>query len=237
MEDVLKKLGLENKEIKVYLALLKSRKSPVEKIKKETKIERTHIYKILERLQDKNFVTSVIENKTKQFIPIEPKELLRDMKRTEDELRTIIPQLTALSSKKAKEEIKIVVYRGKEGLKRLGEELLSTTKEYLVMGEQGKLQEILPIYSRQFMKKIEERGIKEKVLAKKGMKVIKSKNTSLRYVPKEFNFPTSTVIFENNVVIVVWSEPLAIIIESEEVAESYKNQFKALWKVSQAQTH
>ena len=54
MEDVLKKLGLENKEIKVYLALLTLGKSPVEKIKKETKIERTHIYKILERLQDKN---------------------------------------------------------------------------------------------------------------------------------------------------------------------------------------
>ncbi len=237
MEDVLKKIGLENKEIQVYLALLKLGKSPVEKIKKETKIERTHIYKILERLQDKNFVTSVIENKTKQFIPTEPDKLLQDLKRTEDELKSILPKLTSLSLGKPQEEMKIVVYRGKDGLKKLGEELLLSTKKYLVMGEQGKLQEVLPIYSQQFMKKIEESGIKEKVLAKKGMNVIKSKNTSLRYVPKEFNFPTTTVIFENKVAIVIWSEPSAILIKSEEIAESYISQFKALWKVSKAQTH
>jgi len=76
----------ENKiKIETYLTLLKLEKSPIEKIKKETKIERTHIYKVLERLQDKNFVTSVIENKTKQFILIDPKKLLQDIKRIENE--------------------------------------------------------------------------------------------------------------------------------------------------------
>jgi sugar-specific transcriptional regulator TrmB len=234
MEEILKKLGLENKEIKVYLALLKLGKCTVEKIKNETRIERTHIYKILERLQDKNFATSLIENRTKHFIATEPDKLLQGLKNTGEELKGIIPQLTALPSIKPKEEIKITVYRGKDGLKRLGEELLSTTKEYLVMGEQGRLQEVLPIYSEQFMKKLEEKGVKEKVLAKKGMKVIKSTNTSIRYVSKEFNFPTSTVMYNNNVVIVIWSEPLAIRIESDEVAESYRSQFNALWNISKA---
>ncbi len=232
MEEVLKKLGLESKEIKVYLALLRSGKSSVRKIKNEVKIERTHIYKILERLQDKNYVTSVIENKTKQYIPIGPEKILHDLKNTEDELRNIIPQLNSLSLNKPREETKIIVYRGKEGLKRLGEELLSSAKEYLVMGEQGRLQEVLPVYSRQFMKKIENRDIKEKVLAKEGAEIIRSKNTSLRYVPREYNFPVSTVIFGDKVINIIWDEPLAIMIGSKEVAESYKNQFKALWEVS-----
>lgn len=232
MKEVLKKLGLENKEIVIYLSLLKLGKSNVNDIKKETNIERTNIYKILERLETKNFVTSIAENKTKKFIPAEPKRLVEEIKRTEKELSNILPQLSALSSGKPKEEIEIEIYRGKEGMKKIGEELILNTKEYLVMGEQGKLQETLPIHSYQFMKKIEEKKIKEKVLARKGMKIIKSKNTSIRYVPETFNFPTSTIIFNDCIVIVIWSEPLAIKITSKEVAESYRNQFNVLWNLS-----
>ena len=229
MRGVFNKLGLENKEVDVYLALLKLGKSNVDNIKKDTGIERTHIYKILERLQDKNFVTQIYENKLKNFIPVNPENVLLNLKNTENDFKEIIPVLNNLCLKNPKEEIKITILRGKEGLKNLGEELLSTTKEYFVMGEQGRLEEVLPIYSHQFIKKLEKKGIKEKVLAKKGMKILRSKNTSVKYVSKNINFPTSTVIFNKKVAIIIWSEPLAIIIQSEEVAESYKKYFKMLW--------
>ena len=228
---IFQKLGLDNKEAIIYLALLKLGKTTVEKIKKETKIERTHIYKILERLIDKNFVTSVIENKTNHFIANNPRDLLAELKRTENELSLLLPKLEGLS-KIENDETKIKVYRGTEGMIKLGEELMQNPEDYIVFGEQGLLQEILPIYSEQFMKKIENSKIKERVLAKEGIKVINSKNSKIRFLPKQFSFPTSTIIFRNLTIIAIWSEPLLISIENKEVSDSYRAYFEILWKIS-----
>lgn len=228
---IFQKLGLDSKEAEVYLALLKLGKTTVEKIKKETKIERTHIYKILERLTDKNFVTSIIENKTNHFIANSPKDLLIELKRTEKELSLLLPKLEGLSKSK-NEETKVKIYRGKDGMIKLGEELIQNPKDYIVFGEQGKLEEVLPIYSEQFMKKIKEVKIKERVLVREGIKVITSKNSDIRFLPKEFDFPTSIVVFGNLTIIVVWSEPIAISIENNEVSSSYKAYFEILWKIA-----
>lgn len=232
MKETLMKLGLGNKEVDVYIALLKLQKTGVEQIKKETKIERTHIYKILERLQDKNFATEIIENKTKKFIPLPPEEILYDLKETEQRFKDILPKLKAITQEKPKEETKITVYRRKEGLRKLAEEILSTTKEYLVIGEQGQFQEIFPYFSKQFLKRIQKQGIKERVIAKKGMNVIKAQNTTIKYAPKQYDFLTTTIIYNNNVITIIWSEPVAIKITNKELASSHKNQFEAIWKIA-----
>ncbi|MBW3014805.1 hypothetical protein KY330_00115 [Candidatus Woesearchaeota archaeon] len=228
--EVLKKLGLDEKEIKVYLALIKVGRAAVDLIKRETGIERTHIYKILERLEDKNFATSVVENGVKIFTPTSPEKLLYDLKNTERELKMMIPQLVSFGQK---ENVRVSIYRGKEGLKKVAEYALMSADEYLVLGDQGKFQEIMPIFSKQLMKRLEEGGVKEKVLVEHGKKVVKSKNTSLRYVPKGYKFPSTTVVFADNVLIIIWSQPFGILIESKELADSYRAQFNALWKISQ----
>ncbi len=44
---------------------------------------------------------------------------------------------------------------------------------------------------------------------------------------------TSTNVFRTTVAIFVWTaEPIAIVVESPEVAESYRHYFTALWKVA-----
>lgn len=232
MKDVLIEMGLGEKEVQIYLALVKLGNSSVDGIKKETKIERTNIYKILERLEDKNFVSSLYENKIKKFSPISPEKLLHNLKNTEEKLKDIIPKLNSLSRKPKEELSNIFVYRGKDGFRKLGEEILSNEKEYLVLGEQGRLEEIFPIYSHQFMKKLEINKIKEKVLVEYGKKVVSSKNTMMKVAPKGIKFPSTTVILEKSVVLVIWSELVAILIESKEVASSYRSQFESLWKIS-----
>jgi sugar-specific transcriptional regulator TrmB len=232
--QIFKKLGLDDKEIEVYLALLKLGKTTAEKIKKETKIERTHIYKILERLADKNLITTIIENKTKHFIANSPKDLLLELKKTEKELSTLLPKLESLSQQVKYEETEVKIYRGKEGLEKLGEEFIQDLHDYIVFGEQGILQKLLPIYFEQFLKKIEEKKIKERVLVKEGIKTIKTRYSEIKYLPKEFDFPTSIIVSNNSTIIAIWSEPLLISICNKEVADSYKNYFEILWKIAKS---
>jgi hypothetical protein len=49
-------------------------------------------------------------------------------------------------------------------------------------------------------------------------------------VPKDtFNFSTETDIYNNKVLIMSWREKFAVIIESNEIAESQKKIFKLAW--------
>lgn len=229
--DVLKNLGLSEKEQEIYLALLKFGESSVGDLKKHLKIERTAIYKILERLKDKNFVTEINSNKKKIFKPIEPEKILFKIRKDEELLKQAIPELNSLY-KQNLSLTKVSTYSGEDGLKELGELFLTKVKEYFVIGESGLLEKILPIYSSQFMKKIEERKIKEKVLVEYGKKVVESKNSEIRFLPKEMKFPNSTIIFSEGIILVNWEEPKAILIEDKNLSVSYNNIFELLWNTA-----
>jgi hypothetical protein len=58
--------------------------------------------------------------------------------------------------------------------------------------------------------------------------------TEFRFLPKEFEMPTSTEIYANKVIIMILSKesPMAIMIESKDVAQSFRKYFYALWKTS-----
>jgi sugar-specific transcriptional regulator TrmB len=229
--ESLENLGLEEKEVKIYLSLLKLNQATATKISEETRIERTLCYSIIQKLIDKGLVSYIIENNVKYFKPAPPQKLMQDLKEKEEELKQILPELINLTKFK-QEKTKAEIYQGKEGIKIILRDLIDTKEDYFVFGEEGRFQETLPIESEQFMVKIEEAKIKEKVLVRKGKKIVKSKNSQFRYIPEDYLSPTSTVIYGNKIAILIWSEPLLVVlIENKDVADSYRSYFKMLWEL------
>ena len=60
--DVLNELGLEERETKIYLLLLKEGDSSALQIARKVKIDRTTIYDVLERLISKGLVSTYTKN-------------------------------------------------------------------------------------------------------------------------------------------------------------------------------
>ena len=55
----------------------------------------------------------------------------------------------------------------------------------------------------------------------------------LRYLPEKFFSPSSILVYEDNVAIIIWAEtPIATKIHSKDVAEAYRYYFEALWKLA-----
>src|SRR3989344_7031193 len=69
-------LGFEEREINIYIFLIKNNESTALQISKGTEIDRTTIYDLLEKLIQKRIVFSIIKNKTKHFFALKPKDLL-----------------------------------------------------------------------------------------------------------------------------------------------------------------
>src|SRR3989338_9299163 len=91
IHEVMMDLGFKNKEIKVYLSLIKNESLTALQISQETRIDRTTTYDILERLIDKGVVSSTFKNKIRHFIALTPKELLTYFKEKYSSLESVIP--------------------------------------------------------------------------------------------------------------------------------------------------
>src|SRR3989338_4257999 len=74
--SVLKKIGLTDTEIKIYVELLSIGATSAGKIVEETGIYRKNLYDALNKLIEKGLVTYVIENKIKFFQPKNPESLI-----------------------------------------------------------------------------------------------------------------------------------------------------------------
>src|SRR3989338_1644811 len=246
--DILRKIGLTENEIKIYIHLLKSGSSTAYEIGKQTGIYRVHVYDKLEQLMDKGLVTHVYRGAKKYFQATHPskiKHYLEDQKRMlevqEQAVDSILPELEAMT-KIPKEDTFVEVFKGNEGLKYFIKDIIKTKKEVLITGiDDQKYQEALPVFMKQYFRDLRDNNIKERVIT------IKKKNiflfdkelaptTEYRFLEeKQFN-PTNTFVYGNKVVIVTWETPvMAVMIKNEAIAETYRNHFEHLWNIASEQ--
>jgi len=243
--DVLRKIGLTENEIKIYLSLLKTGLSTAYEIGKNTGIYRVHVYDKLEQLMDKGLVTHVYQGAKKYFQATHPaklKQFLEDQKREldvqEQEINNILPELEAMT-KIPKEDTFVEVFKGKEGLKYFLKDIIKTKKEVLITGiDDQKYQDALPIFMKQYFRELRKNHIPERVITIKKLGVFLfqkelSPTTNYRFLKeKQFN-PTNTFVYGINVVIVAWGTPVtAVMIKNKDIAETYRGHFEHLWNIA-----
>ena len=95
MEDMLQKLGLVNNEAKLYLYLLKNPNKTAHQLAKETGIQRTNIYRLLDRLIEYQLISSD-DSPVKSFAASAPQNLQVILNNKQTELKQVSASLSAL---------------------------------------------------------------------------------------------------------------------------------------------
>lgn len=241
----LEKIGLKEKEARVYIALLKEGPSLANSLAKKTNILRSSIYDYLDVLLDKGFVSYTIISGKKYFQAVDPQKILdnfeEEKRREEETLKQIVPELSKLQGLTEK-RAKIEVFEGKEGMKTVMSYILKEKpKEILIYGSSGVSYKLLPFFMEHWHRERIKLKIPIRIIynyvqesrerIKKGppLKLVK-----IKFFPIEDVSLTGTMIYNNKVLITIWNPeiPLAISIESEEISKNYKNNFKILWGAS-----
>ena len=233
IEEVLQSIGLENKEIKIYLALLGEPESTATKISKLTSIDRTFIYELLNKLIEKGLASYVIKNNIKYFSAVDPGVLLKNLEEKREQLKNILPELKA-KQKLIKSKTKVEIFQSKKGVSNILKLMASIGKDYFFIGG---LQEICTKFENdahlyvQIAKNLKSKG---KIIARKKDNFFIGKNEDYRFVPDRIISSTSTLISGNKVAIFIWSEPyFAILIENEEVAKNTMETFNYFWNLAE----
>jgi sugar-specific transcriptional regulator TrmB len=235
--NVLESLGFSKNEIIVYLELIREGKASALDISKKTKIHRSNVYDILEKLFEKGIVDEATENEKKIFYPINPEDLLDYLKQKELELENILPEIEKIQNF-PEEERKISVSEGMNSVKNILTHLLDFKEPLDMIGYLPEDKPLLEAFLNQFhrlrmKKKISLRAI----FSSENMKKIKELSSfdfsQARYLP-ENNQDVCEIICGNRIVLIVWEAPTeAIIIQSNPISQFYKDKFEILWKKSQ----
>lgn len=236
--ELLKKLGLTEQEVQVYLASLRLGEATASIISKETNIDRATTYRYLDSLISKGLISYVVKNNVKYYIAANPHKILEDLQEKQREYKNLLPQLISLSNL-PKEETKVEVYKGKDGLKTVLREIVRLREDHVVLGDEGDFLRILPIEFTQFIKGCEINKIKERILTNQGafkeMKKHDYKYSQTRALPSEYAIPTTTIISKNKIILFNWVDPYnAIVISNKDMAKAYKNYFEILWKTAKS---
>jgi sugar-specific transcriptional regulator TrmB len=234
--SVLKEIGLKDNEAKVYISLVKLSKVTATKLSKESKIERTLTYKILEELIEKGLATYSIENKKRYFTASDPEKILIDLKEKEHKLKELIPELKRISETPKEKEIKIEIYRGKVGIKNMINEIIMLKQDYIAIGGVMSFSNVFPYFDKYFFKKLKKLGIRERIIISEDDVTPTTKNSivsTIRYLPSKYPLPATFGVIENKIGMIIWSEPfLGIGIENEDLAKTFKSYFEALWRIA-----
>lgn len=244
--DVLQELGLTKSEIAVYLSLLETGQSTTGPIVEKARISSSKIYEILEKLIDKGLVSFVLKGSIKYFEATQPERILDLLKEKEKkleeqrkEVEKILPELTR---KKNLSNVKdsAAVYRGMKGLETVfyeGLDLLKKGDMFYAFGIPHRTNVINRFFVR-WSKDRAEKGINSQLLfndeARGELQTLPENNrrSEVKFMEKGVVTPAAINIFKHRTVIFpnqLDQNPLLIVIDNQNIADSFKAQFELLW--------
>ncbi|MEI6731751.1 MAG: helix-turn-helix domain-containing protein [archaeon] len=246
IENTLREIGLTEYESRVYAALLNLGTASSGQILEESSLRTGKIYDILNSLKKKGFVSEVVVNGVKKYSAAPPERMLDYLKVKENKIKeeqsnvqAILPSIMEKINSK-KEGIKVEVYTGFEGLKSaFAKEIERYSKgaEIAVLGVQPK---------SSYNKRINDFFEYTVYPARKRQKVLtrKIKDTSSRHSVSSNKYPKKIRYLDYQSLTIVevckdltmiesyLENPIILVIESQEVADSFLKQFNMLWKTA-----
>lgn len=244
LEQQLQRIGLSEKEAKVYLASLELGPSPVQKIAAKAHVNRATTYVILEGLMKKGVITIFDQGKKRYFVAEGPNSLKniisqqqKELDEKEQLLETLHSQLQSVYNVLPNKPV-VKFYEGKEGLKTMLDEFLQNeSKEARLVYSPDAVDDLFTKEERaEHRKKRLSKQIKTKSIYcdDKGQK-ISMELSLLKRVPKEkFNFSSDVEIWEDKVMFASLKGHVSgVIIQSKSIADTLKAVFELAYEGAQ----
>jgi len=229
--------GLSGKESKIYLTLLFLGSTTANKLAEKSGIMRTTTYDVLKTLREKGMASSVTQNKTLYFQAINPEKLIHILEEKKKKIKSILPELKKIKIKPT-DLPTTELYKGKEGIKRIFQEILIERKPTRAFSNTHFVFQVAPFYVPHFIKERAKAGIHIKLLNEKTKESInlmkkrdKQELRETRFVQKLRDIPVTEYIFGDNVAFINTKpeEPLGVIVRNKDFANAQKLLFDLLW--------
>jgi len=235
----LKNFGLSEKEARIYLALLELGTTTIQPVAKKSGVKRTTIYTVLENLKKIGLI-SEFHKGAKTFITAEdPNYIYKIINEKRGKIQLALPELRLLYNTLSTKP-KVRFYEGKNGIKQVYQDTLDEGKEILCFVNWYSMVKSMPDFWESYINERVKRNINVRALAEKSKqseyykKREKEELRQLRFLPQTaLSFNTEINIYGNKVAMLTFvKEFIGIIIESEQITNTWRMVFEIIWNVS-----
>ena len=247
LQKTLQKICLNKKEIKIYLASLSFGSQPASVIAKNTEIARSTVYDIFKNLIKKGLASKTEKGGGTYFQVLSPENLVRylerehekisrDFEQQKEEIQNLLPVLKSLQNPLSSKP-KVKFFEGEKGVMEAYEDTLKSKEDIRAYANVEDMHKGLPNFFPDYYHRRTEAGIFIHTICPDNPKSVERKtfdeteSREIRLIDKEkYEFSPEVNVYDNKVMIASWREKMAILIESEEIADFHKNMFDLLWK-------
>jgi HTH-type transcriptional regulator, sugar sensing transcriptional regulator len=224
-EEVLKSLGLSDKEIKIYLANLQLGSSLVQSIANFAGLNRTSAYDLLKSLEYKGFVSYTIQSGKKSYQATKPNKIVDILKEKEVLVKKILPELNSISKIVGKRP-HIEVFTGKNGIKTIFEQILSEAKEFSCIASRKQMLKLFKYYFPHFVEKRKKKNISVKLIGDS-----QPIDKTALFKPLKKKIKTAFWLYNKKIAMISLEEkePIGILIDEKNFFETHKMMFDLLW--------
>lgn len=241
---IFKKLGLSDKEIKVYLTLLEYGAISVRSLAELADVNRGTAYDLLKSLQEKGLVTYYHQDTKQKFVAEDPATLIKlvenremELQKVKDNFGDLIPELKALQDKGGNMPI-VKFYEAKKGVHQILDDVLDSMilaeeKEYYVYSAAGITKDLYQGFEDFSQKRIKNKiQVKTISFAQKGE--LRGLDERKYLTTEETEQKTYIIIYADKCAFIsrdAKGQPVGVIIENKMIYETQKIIFKNLWQL------
>lgn len=233
-----KKIGLDEKAARIYLACLEIGEATIKQISDRARLKRTTIYYIMDELIERGILFKTLRKKKAFYLAESPSKVLAKTRETISEFEEDLPLLEARNHV-AHARPRVYYLYGTEGFKDIWDKIFSSrkkefsiitegvnfldfVKEKYVLDKIIKKKKELDIRSRQL---IVNSPYARKIIAKDG-----AENRKSKLLPFDCRLHFTEIISEDFVAFISPRfENMILVINNEPFAKTRKNLFDILW--------
>lgn len=241
-------IGLNDKEIAVYITCLELGPTNVQSIAKATGIKRVTVYTYLETLKQKGFIAETKRGNKRLIVAEEPESIQIIFERKKNELKSlekglpeIIKDLNSLKKiTNTENKTSIRFYEGAKGILKVYDEIFQNYKEIRTWANISNIYKFLPPNTLdEQIKTFKKKGISIKEIledTKEAREYIKKKGASAtsKVLPPKYKFPlpTDLLIYEDNIAMIsAKGTPTAVVMNKTEIAYTLSGIFDIMWSL------
>lgn len=247
MNIALRKLGLDQKQQAMYMAALELGRAGITDLSRKSALKRPTAYNAVYDLQMMGLISQTVVGKKKLYSPAHPSRLMEIARNLESQVDKTLPFLMSLYNTRT-ERPTVQIFEGKEGVERLYDEVyqsLSDREEALWFTRIDAIKEHIPagiVSFKKLLRKVKNPRVRELNYGNKaGIEWVpemkeylkNNPNHKQRILPTDFEFGfCDNMIFGKKLAIFSLKDDIfVIVIESEEVAKTYRAMFEWAWRM------
>ncbi|MFH1182672.1 MAG: helix-turn-helix domain-containing protein [Candidatus Moraniibacteriota bacterium] len=231
----LQSLGFDEKEAKVYLALLELGQGTATEIATHAGLKRAIVYHVIDRLKKLGYAQEVTGKKIKEFSSSDPLKVLQNVSAAAESFRSVLPIIQALQDK-GRERPRIEFFEGKEAVVSVYR-MYSEAKTVRYLSSIDRLSAIIPDEVERWIERLKLKNFASKECHllndtkkdREWVNLIIKAGLQGRILPKNMSVEMDFTIADDILGITSFDPLFIVVIYSEKIARSAAQLFDLAW--------